>query len=323
MLPLTFYCSFCFAYTAIKPSLRPSIQLFSFWCISEHIADVSTPPTPNVSLCKSNSTFAYMFLCKFYPWWKAQVFRVHSLSFDRCIHVYNPCKTLSRYGREPSPQKALNCFLSQFNLHSHRCHHYSDFFLSSTSFVCHGTSRSACSYGRHLSPSLLFSAINHVIPCIDSLFPFLLSIIPQYESVFSLHGCTRVWFSLLWLVPISSFYLFWVMLLWTFLHMCFYEHIPSCPLDKCPGPEWLGNVGVVINLPTFPEQLHHFPINDVQECRLVQVPSNIYYLWSFKNMGVLVIAPWITNPANIHESTGSIPGLAQGVKDLALPWAVV
>ena len=37
-------------------------------------------------------------------------------------------------------------------------------------------------------------------------------------------------------------------------------------------------------------------------------------------MGVPVVAQWLTNPTRNHEVSGSIPGLDQWVKDLALLW---
>ena len=42
-------------------------------------------------------------------------------------------------------------------------------------------------------------------------------------------------------------------------------------------------------------------------------------LLKYYPLGVPFVAQRLTNPARIHEDVGSIPGLAQWVKDLMLP----
>jgi len=42
-----------------------------------------------------------------------------------------------------------------------------------------------------------------------------------------------------------------------------------------------------------------------------------------QEIGVPVVAQWLANPTGNHGVAGSVPGLAQWVEYLALPWAVV
>ena len=69
----------------------------------------------------------------------------------------------------------------------------------------------------------------------------------------------------------------------------------SCSLDSVPGWEFPYATGVAIKIK-----------------KKKKLRFKILYL------RVPVMAQWLTNPSRNHEVVGSIPGLAQWVKDLAL-----
>ena len=51
--------------------------------------------------------------------------------------------------------------------------------------------------------------------------------------------------------------------------------------------------------------------------------SDSELLWLGCRLAAVVVAQQLTNPTSIHEGAGLVPVLAQWVKDLALPRAVV
>ena len=69
-----------------------------------------------------------------------------------------------------------------------------------------------------------------------------------------------------------------------------------------------GHISVIVELPA-----------EIRNVKVKTQPSHFIE----EEVGVPVVAQWLTNPTGNHEVAGSIPDLAQWVNDPALPWAVV
>ena len=64
------------------------------------------------------------------------------------------------------------------------------------------------------------------------------------------------------------------------------------------------------------KSMYKFWFNLIHVVQIHVAKSHMY-------VGVPIMAQQLTNLTSIHEDAGLIPGLAQWVKDMALPWAVV
>ena len=66
----------------------------------------------------------------------------------------------------------------------------------------------------------------------------------------------------------------------------------------------------------FPNPYFYISIKGEKWNWKVDLTSHLHQQYT---LGVPVVAQWLTNLTGIHEDAGSIPGLAQWVKDRVLP----
>ena len=85
----------------------------------------------------------------------------------------------------------------------------------------------------------------------------------------------------------------------------------------------------VINTIFLDLEFNCLPLKSVEFCSSVQmyfwpIPLNLlelrFTLYKDEFIGVPIVAQGLMNPTRNHEVKGSIPGLAQWVKGLVLPW---